>query len=44
VSKGLFLLLLALAVAPGGSAPAIPASENRVDASHYDAFWLWAGV
>jgi len=31
-------LLLALA-APGASAP-----ETRVDASHYDAFWLWAGV
>jgi hypothetical protein len=37
-------ILLALAAAPGGSAPGNPNAQNRVDANHYDAFWLWAGV
>jgi hypothetical protein len=38
------VILIALAAAPGGSAPGSLAAENRVDANHYDAFWLWAGV
>jgi len=37
-------ILLALAAAPGGSTPQSEVTENRVDANHYDAFWLWAGV
>lgn len=37
-------VLLAFAAASGGSVPETLAPENRVDANHYDAFWLWAGV
>ena len=37
-------VLLAFAAASGDSAPEALAPENRVDANHYDAFWLWAGV
>jgi len=44
VIRGLAIAVLLALAAPGGLAPEDPVAENRVDAGHYDAFWLWAGV